>query len=71
MTETFARWRPHPWHGLSPGPQPPSTVHAYVEITPFDLVKFEVDKESGYLRVDRAQKTSSLPPSLYGFIPRT
>lgn len=67
----YSRWRPHPWHGLSPGPDPPSVLHAFIEITPFDLVKYEVDKESGYLRVDRAQRTSSLPPALYGFIPRT
>lgn len=67
----YSRWRPHPWHGLAPGPNPPSEVHAFIEITPFDLVKYEVDKESGYLRVDRAQRTSSLPPALYGFIPRT
>jgi len=67
----YSRWRPHPWHGLSPGPNPPSELNAFVEITPFDLVKYEVDKESGYLRVDRAQRTSSLPPALYGFIPRS
>lgn len=71
MTTEYARWRPHPWHGLSPGPEPPSRVHAFVEITPFDLVKFEVDKTSGFLKVDRAQRTSSLPPALYGFIPQT
>ncbi len=69
--ELWAIYRPHPWHGLAAGPEPPSLVHAYIEITPFDLVKFEVDKESGYLRVDRAQRTSSLPPTLYGFVPRT
>ena len=46
-------------------------VEAYIEITPFDLVKYESDKKSGYLRVDRAQRTSSLPPTLYGFVPRT
>ncbi|NIP82510.1 MAG: inorganic pyrophosphatase, partial [Gemmatimonadetes bacterium] len=63
--------RPHPWHGLSPGPRPPSELHAFIEITPFDLVKYEVDKITGYLRVDRAQRTSSLPPALYGFVPRT
>lgn len=67
----FSKWRPHPWHGLSPGPSPPSVVNVYVEITPFDLVKYEVDKATGYLRVDRAQRTSSLPPSIYGFIPQT
>lgn len=67
----FYRWRPHPWHGLEVGPEPPHLVHAYIEITPFDLVKYEVDKVTGYLRVDRPQRTSSQPPSLYGFIPRT
>lgn len=46
-------------------------VSVFVEITPFDLVKYEVDKHTGYLRVDRAQKTSSLPPAIYGFIPQT
>src|SRR6186997_2096431 len=70
-TGTFHRFRPHPWHGLDPGPEAPAIVTAYVEITPFDLVKYEVDKTSGYLRVDRPQGTSSLPTSLYGFIPRT
>ena len=69
--EPFFRWRPHPWHGLSSGPNPPEVVHAYIEITPFDLVKYEVDKVTGYLRVDRPQRSSSQPPALYGFIPRT
>lgn len=67
----FYRWRPHPWHGLDIGPNPPQIVHAYIEITPFDLVKYEVDKVTGYLRVDRPQRSSSQPPTLYGFIPRT
>ena len=67
----FYRWRPHPWHGIDIGPDPPKLVHAYIEICPFDLVKYEIDKETGYLRVDRPQRTSSQPPTLYGFIPRT
>ena len=67
----FYRWRPHPWHGLEPGPEPPGLVNAYIEVTPFDSIKYEVDKATGYLRVDRPQRSSSLPPSLYGFIPRT
>jgi inorganic pyrophosphatase len=71
MEKVFSKWRPHPWHGLSPGPSPPSLVNVFVEITSFDLVKYEVDKASGYLKVDRAQTTSSLPPSIYGFIPQT
>lgn len=71
MNGRYLRSRPHPWHGLEPGADAPSVVEAYIEITPFDLVKYEIDKKSGYLRVDRAQRTSSLPPTLYGFIPRT
>ncbi len=67
----FNRWRPHPWHGLEVGPSPPMTVYAYIEITPYDFVKYEVDKVTGYLMVDRPQRTSSQPPALYGFIPRT
>jgi len=67
----FHRFRPHPWHGLAVGPDPPRVVHAYIELTPFDLVKYEIDKETGYLWVDRPQRSSSQPPSLYGFVPRT
>ena len=70
-SQKFNKWRPHPWHGVKAGPDPPEIVHAYIEITPFDLIKFEIDKNTGYLRVDRPQRTSSLPPCLYGFIPQT
>jgi inorganic pyrophosphatase len=71
MQTPFSQWRPHPWHGLSAGKAPPIEVNAYIEITPFDTIKYEVDKNSGYLRVDRPQRTSSQPPALYGFIPKT
>ena len=67
----FHRWRPHPWHGLDAGAEAPDVVRAFIEITPFTLVKYELDKESGFLRVDRPQRTSSAPPAPYGFIPRT
>jgi inorganic pyrophosphatase len=46
-------------------------LNAYIEITPFDLMKYEIDKVSGYLRVDRPQRSSAQPPALYGFVPRT
>ena len=69
--QTFYRWRPHPWHGLEIGEQAPDVVNAYIEMTPFDAVKYEVDKTTGYLLVDRPQLTSSMPPTLYGFIPHT
>src|SRR5918999_3696417 len=69
--EVVNHFRPHPWHGLETGPSPPDILNAYIEITPFDLMKYEVDKVSGYLRVDRPQRTSAQHPALYGFIPRT
>jgi inorganic pyrophosphatase len=69
--KTFYRWRPHPWHGLEIGENSPDVVNAYIEMTPFDSVKYEVDKTTGYLRVDRPQLTSSMPPTLYGFVPQT
>ena len=71
MTRQFNKWRPHPWHGLDLGPNPPEIVHAFIESTPFDYIKYEVDKKSGFLRVDRPHRTSSLPPTLYGFVPKT
>jgi inorganic pyrophosphatase len=67
----YLRFRPHPWHGLSPGLRFPDIVQAYVELTPTDGVKYEIDKVSGYLKVDRPQRFSSFCPMLYGFVPRT
>jgi inorganic pyrophosphatase len=60
----------HPWHGVSPG-DPAGTVQAFIEIVPTDSVKYELDKASGHLRIDRPQRFSSQPPTLYGFIPQT
>ncbi len=61
----------HPWHGVSPGEDAPALVNAYIEIVPTDAVKYELDKASGHLRVDRPQRFSSMCPALYGFIPQT
>ena len=60
----------HPWHGVSPG-DPADVVQAFIEIVPTDTVKYELDKPSGHLRIDRPQRFSSQPPTLYGFIPQT
>ncbi len=60
----------HPWHGVAPG-DPAGEIEAYIEIDPTDTVKYELDKESGHLRIDRPQRYSSLPPTLYGFVPQT
>lgn len=70
MNET-PQFRLHPWHGLETGPDAPSIVTAYIEITPFDVIKYELDKSSGLLKVDRPQQSSSSPPTLYGLVPRT
>ena len=61
----------HPWHGISLGKDAPDEVTAFIEIVPTDTVKYEVDKESGYLSLDRPQKFSNIVPSLYGFLPQT
>lgn len=74
--EMFAKYsrflyRHHPWHGVEIGKKAPAIINAYVEITPTDTVKYEVDKSTGFLKVDRPQAFSSQCPSLYGLIPRT
>lgn len=66
-----SHYKHHPWHGISPGPDVPEIVTAFIEIVPTDTVKYEVDKESGYLKIDRPQKYSNILPALYGFIPQT
>jgi inorganic pyrophosphatase len=61
----------HPWHGIPSGNESSGVVNAYIEITSFDTVKYELDKDSGLLKIDRPQQFSNLCPALYGFIPRT
>ncbi|MEO8436171.1 MAG: inorganic pyrophosphatase [Pyrinomonadaceae bacterium] len=61
----------HPWHGISPGQNAPESVNAFIEIVPTDVVKYELDKASGHLKIDRPQRFSSLCPAPYGFIPQT
>lgn len=61
----------HPWHGITSGTESPKIVNAFIEMTPADTVKYEIDKATGFLKVDRPQKFSNIVPALYGFIPRT
>lgn len=65
------RYKSHPWHGVEIGEKAPEVVTCYIEMVPTDTVKYEVDKESGYLKLDRPQKYSNTVPALYGFIPQT
>jgi inorganic pyrophosphatase len=65
------RYKSHPWHGVFIGKNAPEEVIAFIEVVSTDTVKYEIDKESGYLKVDRPQKFSNVVPALYGFIPQT
>lgn len=65
------RYKSHPWHGVEIGDKAPETLTAFIEIVATDTVKYEVDKVSGYLRLDRPQLFSNTIPALYGFIPQT
>ena len=65
------RYKSHPWHGIEVGPNAPEIVVCFIEMVPTDTVKYEVDKVTGYLRIDRPQKYSNVVPALYGFIPQT
>jgi len=65
------RFVSHPWHGIELGEKAPAVVNAYIEITPADAIKYEIDKPSGHIMVDRPQKLSNHMPCLYGFVPKT
>jgi inorganic pyrophosphatase len=71
MAKNYPHATAHPWHGLALGTDAPRVVTAFIELVPTDTVKFEVDKDSGLLRLDRPQRYSSQCPSLYGFLPQT
>lgn len=64
-------FKAHPWHGVAIGPDAPDVVTAFIEIVPTDTVKYEIDKPSGHLKVDRPQAFSNVCPTLYGFVPQT
>ena len=65
------RYESHPWHGLDIGEDAPNVVTAFIEMVPTDTVKYELDKVSGYIKIDRPQKYSNVVPALYGFLPQT
>ena len=66
-----SRFRAHPWHGVAIGPHAPEVVSTYIEIVPADTIKYELDKATGILKVDRPQSYSNICPTLYGLIPQT
>ena len=64
-------FKAHPWHGVSIGEQAPAVVTTYIEIVPTDTVKYEVDKATGILKIDRPQLFSNVCPAPYGLVPQT
>ncbi|MEO8661609.1 MAG: inorganic pyrophosphatase [Bryobacteraceae bacterium] len=64
-------YKAHPWHGISPGDNAPEMLQCFIEVVPSDTVKYEIDKGTGYLKLDRPQKYSCVCPALYGFVPKT
>lgn len=67
----FSNKKSHPWHGVARGEKAPEEVTVFIEIVPRDTVKYEIDKKSGYLKIDRPQQYSNVVPTNYGFIPQT
>jgi len=61
----------NPWHDVAIGPEAPDVVQAMIEIPKASRSKYELDKETGYLRLDRVLYSSVYYPANYGFIPRT
>lgn len=64
-------FRSHPWHGVPIGENAPEILTCYIEIVPTDTIKYELDKETGFLKIDRPQKYSNYCPALYGLVPQT
>lgn len=71
MKRIISKYMLHPWHGISAGEQAPEVVTAFIEIVSGDTIKYEIDKHSGWLKVDRPQQFSNVFPGMYGFIPST
>ncbi len=61
----------NPWHSVSPGSEIPNTVNGIIEIPQNTRAKYELDKESGLLKMDRVLYSSMYYPANYGFIPQT
>lgn len=62
---------PHPWHDISPGIRLPKEFYAVIEIPLGSNVKYELDKQSGLVRMDRVLYSPTYYPANYGFIPQT
>jgi inorganic pyrophosphatase len=61
----------HPWHDVTPGENIPQEYSAIIEIPYGSSVKYELDKESGLIKLDRILYSAVYYPANYGFIPQT
>jgi inorganic pyrophosphatase len=61
----------HPWHDVSIGDEAPDEFNIVIEVSKGSKVKYEIDKETGLLKVDRILYSSVVYPENYGFIPQT
>lgn len=61
----------NPWHHVSPGEDLPGIVNGIIEIPRGSRAKYELDKDSGMLRLDRVIYSAMYYPANYGFIPQT
>jgi inorganic pyrophosphatase len=61
----------HPWHEVSPGPNPPEILSGIIEIPKGSRAKYEIDKDSGLIKLDRVIYASMYYPLNYGFIPQS
>ena len=71
INNNMMKFQAHPWHGINIGKDAPQILMTFIEMTPHDSVKYEIDKRSGFIKVDRPQKFSNIVPALYGFVPQT
>jgi inorganic pyrophosphatase len=65
------RYKSHPWQELFIDKDAPENVVTFIKVVPIATVKYEIEKESGYLKIDKPQKYSNVVPAIYGFIPQT
>ncbi len=70
-TQSKRGFQAHPWHDVHIGKEAPSLIPAVIEVPMDSKIKYELDKESGLIRVDRILFSSVHYPANYGFIPQT
>jgi inorganic pyrophosphatase len=61
----------HPWHDISPGENAPEEITAFIEVSKGSMLKYELDKKSGFIKLDRVLYSAVHYPGDYGFIPQT